>query len=285
MLTYQSEHLKEIKNSTEHVRSHVTTIQQNQDDAKHSKILEWLSPTNYPAQQSDIMSRRQQGTGQWFLDAPEFTKWIGVSKGTLFCPGIPGAGKTMIAAIAIDHLLKFAQNSSIGVAYVYCNYKDQERQDASSMLAALTKQLVQARPSTIEPVEQLYRQHINQSTKPSLEDIVGAFQRVIMQYTTVYVVVDALDECRNSDGTRHQFLTKLKELQATHDVRLLTTSRIIPEIQNAFIEAARLEVRADDKDVRRFVAGQMYRLPKCVQHDAVLQEMVQDKIVQAVDGM
>jgi Cdc6-like AAA superfamily ATPase len=285
MLTYQSEHLKAINDNTEHVRSHVTTIQQNQDVARHSEILEWFSPTNYPTQQSDIMSRRQQGTGQWFLDAPEFARWLGVPKGTLFCPGIPGAGKTVVAAIAIDYLLKSAQSSSVGVAYVYCNYKAHEEQGASSMLAALIKQLVRARPSIMESVEQLHKQHIDRGTKPSLEEILGALRRVIMQYTTVYVVVDALDECGNSDGTRHQFLTKLQELQATQDVRLLTTSRFIPEIEDAFKEAVRLEVRADNNDVRRFVAGQMYRLPKCIQRDPVLQEMVVDKIVQAVDGM
>jgi hypothetical protein len=111
--------------------------------------MEWISTTDYPAQQSDIIKQRQEGTGQWFLDAPEVAKWLSEPKGTLFCPGIPGAGKTMVAAIAIDYLLKLVHNSLHGVAYVYCNYKAQEEQDASRMLAAILKQLVQARPSII----------------------------------------------------------------------------------------------------------------------------------------
>ncbi|KAF1964672.1 hypothetical protein BU23DRAFT_491814, partial [Bimuria novae-zelandiae CBS 107.79] len=80
-----------------------------------------------------------QGTGQWFLNAPEFARWLGVPKGTLFCPGIPGAGKTMVAVIAINHLLNSAQSSSVRATYVYYNYKTQEEQDASSMLAAIVK--------------------------------------------------------------------------------------------------------------------------------------------------
>jgi hypothetical protein len=139
-----------IKDDTNFVRSHVPAIQsgvgeiqQEQADAKHGKIVEWISATDYPAQQSDIIRRKQEGTGQGFLNAPEFAKWLGEPKGTLFCPGIPGAGKTMVAAIAIDHLLKSAQSSSVGIAYLYFNYKAQEEQGVSSLLAAIVKQLVQ----------------------------------------------------------------------------------------------------------------------------------------------
>ncbi|KAK1913235.1 hypothetical protein P3342_005171 [Pyrenophora teres f. teres] len=123
--------------------------------------------------------RRQKGTGQWFLAAPEFATWLGEPKDTLFCPGIPGAGKTIVAAIAIDHLVKSVQSSLVGVAYVYCNYKAQEEQDAFSMLAAIVKQLVQVRSSTAEPVERLYKQHADRGTKPSLEEIFSALREVV----------------------------------------------------------------------------------------------------------
>jgi Cdc6-like AAA superfamily ATPase len=285
MLTYPSEHLKTIKKDTDYVRAHVTTIRQDQDYAKHSEMVEWISPTDYPVQQSDIIGRRQKGTGQWFLDAPEFGRWLGKPKGTLFCPGIPGAGKTMVAAIAIDHLLKSVQSSSMAVAYVYCNYKAQEEQDASSMLAAIVKQLVRARPSAAEPVERLHKEHADRGTKPSLEEIFGTLREVVAKYSVVYIVVDALDECRDSDGTRSQFLAKLRELQAGKDIRLIATSRFIPEVEVEFRTAVRLEVRASNEDVRRFVASQMYRLPKCIQRDPALQKMVEEKIPETVDGM
>ncbi|KAF2679335.1 hypothetical protein K458DRAFT_347022, partial [Lentithecium fluviatile CBS 122367] len=294
-IALQMDHFKlsqAIKDDTNFVRTHVPAlqsgmdkIQQDQADAKHGKMVEWISPTDYPAQQSDIIRRRQEGTGQWFLDAPEFARWFGEPKGTLFCPGIPGAGKTMVAAITIGHLLKSVQSSTVGVAYLYCNYKSQEEQDASSMLAAVVKQLVQARPSAAEPVERLYKQHANRGTKPSLEEIFSVLREVVAMYSIVYVVVDALDECRDSDGTRSQFLAKLRELQAVHEIRLMATSRFIPEIEVQFREAAKLEVRASNEDVKQFVAGQTHRLPRCIQRDPTLQATIQDKLVEAVDGM
>lgn len=77
-------------------------------------------------------------------------------------------------------------------------------------------------------------------------------------------MIDALDECRDSDGTRSQFLTKLRDLQARGDVRLLATSRFVPEIVDEFRGALKLEVRASNEDVKCFVVGQIYRLPKCI---------------------
>ena len=88
------------------------------------------------------------------MDAPEVSRWLNEPSATLFCPGIPGAGKTMIAAIAIDHLLNTVQHSKHGVAYVYCNYKAQEEQDVSSALAAILKQLVSGQSSAIDHIEQ-----------------------------------------------------------------------------------------------------------------------------------
>jgi hypothetical protein len=73
-------------------------------DEDRKKILDWLSPMNYAELQSDIFHNRQQGTGEWFLKSPPFIEWLEGKKKTLFCPGIPGAGKTMIASIAVNHL-------------------------------------------------------------------------------------------------------------------------------------------------------------------------------------
>lgn len=265
------------------IRSGVDEIRQDQDSVRHRKLLEWISPTDYPAQQSDIIKRRQEGTGQWFLDAPEMTRWLSEARGTLFCPGIPGAGKTMVAAIAIDHLLKSVQDNSHGVAYVYYNYKAQEEQDASTMLAAILKQLVQAQPSMLDPVERLHNRHANRGTRPSLEEVFGTLRDVLARYPTVHIVIDALDECQKS--SRSQFLDKLRDLRTGRDIRLMATSRIIPEIVDEFSDALRVEVQASKDDVKRFVAGQTDRLPKCIQRDPELQGMVQEKIVEAVGGM
>jgi hypothetical protein len=137
----------------------------------------------------------------------------------------------------------------------------------------------------VESVERLHKQHADRGTRPSLNKVFGALRDVLTHYPTVHIVIDALDKCRNSDGSRRQILTRLRDLQAGRDLRLIVTSRFIPEIVEEFREALTLEVQANKEDVKRFVAGQIYRLPKCIKRDPALQDIVQDKIVEAVDSM
>ena len=126
-----------IRNALPTLQASIVAIGDTQSLQQHHAIMEWLSPTDFPAQQHDIITRRQEGTGQWFK------RWLQGSDKTLFCPGIPGAGKTMMAAIAVNHLCRTAGCDDIGVAYLFYNYKAQADQSASGLLAALLKQLVQ----------------------------------------------------------------------------------------------------------------------------------------------
>ncbi|KAH8719357.1 nucleoside phosphorylase domain-containing protein [Phaeosphaeriaceae sp. PMI808] len=117
------------------------------------KSLSGFSPTNFRAQQQDIISQRQKGTSQWFLDSVEFQEWLQGPNKTLFCPGIPGAGKTMMVAVAIDFLYREKKKrDSIGIACLFCNYKAQADQSAVNLLASILKQLIQTRQSIPEPV-------------------------------------------------------------------------------------------------------------------------------------
>lgn len=61
------------------------------------EILDWLSPLEYCNKQRDIASKRHEGTGKWFLVSEKFTAWLnGSADSVLWCPGEPGAGKTVV---------------------------------------------------------------------------------------------------------------------------------------------------------------------------------------------
>lgn len=82
---------------------------------------------------------------------------------------ILGAGKTTIAAITSESLQKsFANESSIAVASIYCNYKDKTAQTPTTLLASIWSQI--RREGTLDPeVEALYDRQPNSS--PRLEDV------------------------------------------------------------------------------------------------------------------
>jgi Cdc6-like AAA superfamily ATPase len=270
------------------IHTSIETIKQDKDRAQLESLKAWISPTDVVSQQSDILRRRHEGTGQWFLNTSEFAEWLRPSNTgrTLFCVGIPGAGKTMLAAVTINHLMTKMQSSTTGIAWLYCNYKSRNEQTEIELLAALLKHLVQDEtPGVVKIVKTLQEQCASRKSKPALEELKKTLQDVLASLSTVYIVIDALDECPSDDGTRRQLLACIRELQSCTDLRLMVTSRHIHEITDKFQDATTIEVRAHDEDVTRFVTGQMDRLPRCIQRDAELQKLVQEKITGAIDGM
>jgi len=261
-------------------RDNTVKLVQHKDDQERRTILDWLTPTDYGTQQSDFISRRQQGTGQWLLDSDEFQKWSNESKQTLFCPGIPGAGKTMITSIVVEHLqAKFRNDPSIGIAYIYCNFRRQQEQNAADLLASLLKQLIQRQPLP-ENVTSLYRRHNDERTRPSFDEISKVLHSVVADYSKTFIIIDALDECQVS-----RLLSEVFNLQAKTNASLFATSRFIPEIMKKFDGSISLEIRASDEDVQRYLDGHMSQLPSCVQRSHDLQEEIKTEIINTIDGM
>jgi hypothetical protein len=191
----------------------------------------------------------------------------------------------MVAAIAIEHLCKRTQSEDIGVGYLFCSFKEQVGQTCDTLLEALLKQLIHGRPNYADAVVQMHKTHQKQNTRPSHTEIVAALQTICSSYRVVYLVIDALVECLDTDSTRTKLINSLQQLQTRANVRLLCTSRFIPEIEERFQLNTTLEIRASEQDVRQFVAGQVPRLPRCIQGDGDLIREVQDGIAEAVDGM
>jgi Cdc6-like AAA superfamily ATPase len=267
-------------------QDNVVMLIRNQEDQGRQTILNWITPIDYAPQQSDFISRRQVGTGQWLLDSAEFKAWLQICKKTLFCPGIPGAGKTILTSIVVEELFtRFENDGNIGIAYLYCNYQRKYEQNLGDLFASLLKQFVQEQPSIPDSVKTLYDRHQDKRTRPSLDEILGVLQSVAATYSKAFIIVDALDECQISDGCRQRFLTGLFNLQAKCGVNLFATSRPISSIEKEFEGNTMLEIRASEEDVRKYLEGHMFQLPGFVVQSLELQEEIKTNIVKAVDGM
>ena len=256
------------------------------DKAEDKEILNWLTPVDYGPDQSHHIDRREPETGQWLLDSHEFQTWLNTSNQTLFCPGIPGAGKTILTAITIDHLTTWFQNDpGIGIAYLYCNFRRQEKQKANDLLASLLKQLSQERPALPDTLKDLYNRHNDKQTRPSSEEISNALDIVAAMYSRIFIIVDALDECQVSDGSRTKFLSGIFTLQAKSGANLFATSRDISEIKEKFEGCLSREILASDKDVRRYLDDHMLPERAFLKKNLGLQDEIKTKIVEATKGM
>ncbi|KFY03097.1 hypothetical protein O988_01710 [Pseudogymnoascus sp. VKM F-3808] len=267
-------------------QDNVAKLVRHQEDQGRQTVLDWLTPVDYATQQSDYISRRAVGTGQWLLELAEFQAWVKTDQKVLFCPGIPGAGKTILSSIVVDYLhANFQKDTNIGIAYLYCNFRRQDEQDAEGLLASLLKQLAQGLYPLPESVKSLYDSHKKNRTRPAFNELSSTLQSIAALYSRSFIVVDALDECQTSGGCRTKLLTEIFALQAKSGANIFSTSRFIPEINEHFKNSMRLEIRASDHDVQRYLDGHMSELSTCVLRNSELQGEIKAAIVQAVNGM
>ncbi|KAL6886897.1 hypothetical protein GGI43DRAFT_431693 [Trichoderma evansii] len=247
--------------------------------------LNWLNPVDYSLQQNDYIKQAEPGTCQWFLNSTQFLTWVNSHGQTLFSPGIPGAGKTVLTSVIIHNLhTKFQNDDTIRVVYIYGHLPHQRYQDAADLIANLLKQLAQNRPSLPDCVKSLYNKHKAMRTRPLLEEISTALRSVAALYSKVFVFVDALDE-HNMSNDYKILLTEIFALQAECKMNILATSRFIPEIVENFSKSMSIEIRASKDDIGRYIEAHMDQLPQFLQKDSPLQEEIISTLSDTCDGM
>ncbi|KAJ7284170.1 ankyrin repeat-containing domain protein [Mycena rebaudengoi] len=258
---------------------------QDNETAKRDKIIEWMSPLNPFRRHKDILGTHQGGTGQWLLADVGFTTWKESVGGTLWCHGIPGAGKTVLSSVVVNYLQAQLQPSeNIGVACLYLNHKEGDLQSPENLLASLWWQLVIGKP-LVASVHKLYEHHHDRRTRPSVQEIDNVLCGVIAEYSKVYFVIDALDEY--PEDQRHWLLNHLATLGPKTNV-MLTSRPHITLNPTLFPEMHTLEIRATEDDIRQYVDSHIQmspRLLKHVQSRPELHQEIEAKILNNVEGM
>ncbi|KAH7146905.1 hypothetical protein B0J13DRAFT_441596, partial [Dactylonectria estremocensis] len=287
--------LADIQDRVTDMSTGVSRLISMQNDQEHLAVLDWFTPINYVSQQHDFLSRRQAGTGRWFLDSQEYSAWLGTDKQTLFCRGIPGSGKTIMTSLVVEDLLNRAQSGSfhndsaergsIGIAYLYCNFRRQHEQQAEDLLASLLKQLVKGQNCLPQDVQELYERHKVAQTRPKFEEISSALKSAISIHSRVFIIVDALDECQVLNRCRSRFLSEIFLIQAATRANFFATSRPMLDIEKKFEGCLSRHIFANDEDIGMYVDGHISQLPDFVSKRPSLQEEVKGGIIKAVGGM
>ena len=213
-----------------------------------------------------------------------FIEWLEGKKKTLFCPGIPGAGKTMITSIVVNHLKTSFPDDKTGTAFLYCIYKRQDSQDVGDLLASLLGQLAVQQPMVPKSIRELYGKH-RKGEKPRLsqDEIRKELCSIVKAYSQIFIVIDALDECK-TDRIRNELLSEIYKLQEGSDIRLMVTYRpsIIVERPSSVTE---LGIRGHEEDIEEYLSSRMSDLRSVVKDNNELQLKIKAHILALVDGM
>ncbi|CAG8390262.1 unnamed protein product [Penicillium salamii] len=284
-----SEKLNEVHNLTTSTLSGISNIRQTQMTEKYDDILQWLATDDLFSKQNDLVQRRTEGTGKWFLESNEFQSWLKDPhhNQTLLCTGIPGAGKTVMVSIVISFLQRhFHLDGSVGTAYIYSDFKQEQIQKPWILIASLLKQLARLHPN-LPPVIDLYENHHKHNSRPSVDELVNVFQAVVALFSRVNIVIDALDECQ-ADDSLQRFLSIVFSLQAKSglDISLLATSRHNGAIEALFGPSLRLEISAGKEDIRSYLDQRVATFTyQTIKGDEIMRADTIGKILEVANGM
>jgi len=188
----------------------------------------------------------------------------------------------------IEFLEKDLPIADTGLAFIYCNYKENGLQKIEYFVRTIVRQLVEQRPAITKEVRTLHGKYRGKGTSPSPGEYLGLLQALAKGCSEVYIVIDALDECINEKGMLiwSGLLTKLKV--SIPNLRLLCTSRHIDDIRGSLAGSIPIKIRPSDADIKTYVLAQIESEDLLFQfctEDVALQNEILDAVPLKAEGM
>jgi hypothetical protein len=180
--------------------------------------------------------------------------------------------------------LRTRLENDVGLAFIYFNYKEQ--QTLSDVLGSLLKQLIRRAKRMSNEIRTLHERCDNGKRRPTSGELSTLLQSESGFLSSFFVVVDALDECPSVDDSTSKFLLELQKLR----ISLLVTSRSHLEsvVQRLLPGAVRLEIRAHDEDIKKYLDEQIKKknsLGILVGDSTALRETIKNKVTEKAKGM
>jgi hypothetical protein len=189
-------------------------------------------------------------------------------------------------SLVIDELRSCYQDQDIGIAYFYCEYRDEESQTALSFARSLLRQLSSQCGLAPAVLVEFYRRTKNdikdQAWFVELQDVL---HRVSSAFKQCYLVIDALDECEVNH--RSGLFGVLDNFRRRVGTRVFASTRPhLSNIEQYFRDATRMNVMASGTDLETFLCRMIDKHPDSEYiMDDVLKREILDKLCANAHGM
>ncbi len=281
-LALQTDHL-ELSRA---VMLEIESLRDHQRNQEMRDIISWISPLKFWSKHQNIFAKHQEGTGSWLFNDPRFSAWKTGKERVLWCPGVPGAGKTILSSMVIDHLNATFREPDVAVVGIYCDYNEFNQQSTPKYIASLLEQLLQKSSDIPFEVKKAFEVHSKRQSSPSLPEYVELLQMQMKSFTRVYVIIDALDECTQANGVRDDLFEGVMMLPTCASIMI--TSRYIPDIEIMLEGVLRLDIGAHDEDVHLHVVSRLKaekNWARRIRLDSGLQSKIARSVVERTHGM
>lgn len=172
---------------------------------------------------------RQPETCNWILNHEELRSWLGEKKAypLIWMTAIPGAGKSIICSLIIEHLQRFEEEN---ILYYFCGHRSPEADMCSRTLRTLAVQMLRQNASLAPLIHQAYLQKCSTRSRIAMKKLL---KDMLHDAKSTRVIIDGLDE--RDLVFQKDLLSSLTELQKDSDMKfkILLSSRREPQIDKA----------------------------------------------------
>jgi hypothetical protein len=187
------------------------------------------------------------------------------------------------SSIAFDYLQStFEGVDDVGLVCIYFNYKAPTT--PKETIANILKQLLERTLTLSDDVEKFYTVHQKRDTQPTLPELSALLRLESSRLSSVFIVVDALDECTADENVGFKIVTELHQIS---QMRFMITGRPYAAGLLRRFHPQHLHIRANDDDVKRVLETELMNpsFHKCLQEDGRLRAEVIQAIMTRADGM
>lgn len=240
------------------IRAILELIKNNQIS---SELCDWLCAPDATVDYYAAYAKKYPGTGTWLFKNSEFLDWSTKENSIVWLRGFAGSGKSVLCSTAIEFVSRQQEyGRDNGIAFFYFTFKDDSKQDESSMIRALLLQLT----------SQLHDGHANlrrlhESYKVSIPPppvLLEHLRQLIQRFRHVYIFLDALDESPRN-GPRQFVLGAVETMQkwGVPYLHIFITSRDEPDIREYLNFPATQQIVMQnagiDEDITKFISGRL----------------------------
>ena len=202
------------------------------------------------------------------------------------------------ASSAIIEDIRTLEKSGLGsLAFFYCDFRDDQKKDQRGLLSSILVQLCEQSDAYSAILSDFYVAHRDGSQHASNKELVSCLKDILKLpgQATVYIVVDALDECPiTSDLTspREKVLEVIEELVDSQipTLRICVTSRpeadIIPVLEPLAFRAVSLHVESGQvEDIAEYVRSVIQTSRETRRWKDTDKQLVIEELIKKADGM
>lgn len=251
------------------------------------------------------VAKHHSGTLKWILEHNHYKNWARLTENDnsafLWISGNPGCGKPVLSRFLMDSLeasLEARQLTRQCVLYFFFDDKYDTQKLATSFLRALLHQIIRFIPGLIRHAIPEYRSQADTMVN-SLATLWKIFLAVIEDQTVldgIYIVVDALDECKDSsrDSLLQYFRDYFAFRRSGHanlaTLKFLSLAVLMRRSRESyyplFAYASKQKMTKETpREIISFIADKMEQLRQTEDYSDSLIQEVRESLTTKADGM